>query len=148
MKILIVEDAFMILMELESFVAGLGHEVTTAPSGYVALDTLVKHHQKGVGFDAIITDMQMPNGTGLELLQALDRLPWRPPCLLHSMVGTYPIRTGDATCEFELRDIDTIFPQTRFHLKPISMRDCDLQYIKQFLEEVATRDQRPRRRRA
>ncbi len=133
MKVLIVDDTVLLLMEFQHFVTELGYKVTTATSGDQALQKLLEHRDRGDPFSAVITDMQMPRGSGLELLQGMERLKGRPPCLVHSSSESF-VHEGRLLM---LSELDTIFANTRFHLKPISITEADLAYIKHFLSEVA-----------
>ncbi len=133
MKVLIVDDQLLILMELEHFVKELGHEVVTATSGNQAFGILHQNHHQGDYFGAVITDMQMPGGSGLELLQSIERLKHRPPCLVHSSAETF----GNNDSLLNLSQLEVIFSGTSFHLKPLSLRGDNLAYIKQFLDEAS-----------
>lgn len=80
MKILLVEDNHILLSTLESLLESDGHSVRVAMNG-IAAYRLVK---SGSQFDAIITDMQMPCGTGLDFIELLHQDGETIPCRLHS----------------------------------------------------------------
>lgn len=63
-RILVVDDEESIREFLEIMLRKEGYEVTCAEDGKVALDLLKKR-----SFDMVISDMQMPHVTGLELLK-------------------------------------------------------------------------------
>jgi len=63
-RILVVDDEESIREFLEIMLKKEGYEVTTAEDGLVAKDILTKKT-----FDMVISDMQMPNMTGIELLK-------------------------------------------------------------------------------
>lgn len=63
-RILVVDDEESIREFLEIMLKKEGYEVSTAEDGLVAKDMLTKKT-----FDMVISDMQMPNMTGLELLK-------------------------------------------------------------------------------
>jgi two-component system response regulator PilR (NtrC family) len=63
-RILVVDDEESIREFLEIMLRKEGYEVTTAEDGQKALDTIKKK-----SFDLVISDLQMPNMTGLELLK-------------------------------------------------------------------------------
>jgi len=136
MKVLIADDSALLLLEYLTFVEELGHQVTTANSGNQAITILRSSHHRGDYFDAVITDTRMPNGDGLQLLEAMETLPRRPPCLLQSSVDTFQSKQSKGTVH-KLNDIGQKFRDTWFHLKPIGFEEQDLQYLKQFLEEVS-----------
>lgn len=63
-RILVVDDEESIREFLEIMLKKEGYEVTCAEDGQVALDTLKKK-----SFDLVISDLQMPNMTGMDLLK-------------------------------------------------------------------------------
>ncbi|WP_404375811.1 response regulator [Vreelandella aquamarina] len=71
-RIFLVDDSNTILMSLSSILKQAGYMVGTAPDGQAALEKLKSLSQKP---DLIITDINMPNMNGLELIQAAKALP-------------------------------------------------------------------------
>lgn len=70
-RILVVDDEESIREFLEIMLRKEGYEVTCAADGQIALDLLKKK-----SFDMVISDLQMPNVTGIELLkQTKDQYP-------------------------------------------------------------------------
>lgn len=70
-RILVVDDEESIREFLEIMLRKEGFEVTTAEDGQKALDTIKKK-----SFDMVISDLQMPNMTGIELLRHVkDQFP-------------------------------------------------------------------------
>ncbi len=73
MKILVVEDSSSMRAYLTTVIEGtdiFGLEIVEAASGFEALKTL-PHHE----FDAILTDINMPDINGLELVSFLKNHP-------------------------------------------------------------------------
>jgi two-component system response regulator PilR (NtrC family) len=68
-RILVVDDERSMQEFLEIFFRSEGHQVVTA--GDVASGRL---HLEGAEFDVLITDIQMPDGSGLDLLRAAQEL--------------------------------------------------------------------------
>ncbi len=66
-KILLLDDEEQIRRAIELQLKKSGHEVFSCVDGQEGLDML-----GGMDFDLIITDLQMPNITGIELLQRLN----------------------------------------------------------------------------
>lgn len=62
-RILVVDDEESIREFLKIMLNKEGYEVTTADSGQTAIDVLEKRN-----FDMVVSDLQMPNVTGMELL--------------------------------------------------------------------------------
>src|SRR5213080_1597360 len=67
-KILVVDDEAAILRLLKEALTQWGYQVTSASSGAEALQAL-----RGDMFDAVITDIRMPDMNGLELLKEIKR---------------------------------------------------------------------------
>src|SRR5881409_2011800 len=67
-KILVVDDESAILRLLKEALSEWGYQVTGASSGAEALQAL-----RGDMFDAVITDIRMPDMNGLELLKEIKR---------------------------------------------------------------------------
>ena len=63
-RILVVDDEESIREFLEIMLKKEGYEVTCAADGQIALDLIKKK-----SFDLVISDLQMPNVTGIELLK-------------------------------------------------------------------------------
>ena len=66
LKILVVDDDFLVAMNTSAMLDDLGHQVTEVHSGERALDAL----QNGTEFDLMITDQAMPQMTGTQLIDA------------------------------------------------------------------------------
>lgn len=79
MKVLIVDDDEWLRKRLVQLAGKLGHTATEAGNAWEAFDEL-----ETSTFDAIVTDVQMPDGNGIELLQILRRLDVQPPTYVHS----------------------------------------------------------------
>lgn len=73
-KILLVDDEPDILNILEFEFQDIGYKTELAGSGNEAIHKL----RAGKSFDAIISDIRMPDGTGIDLLEN-KTLPLRPP---------------------------------------------------------------------
>ncbi|MDX1795223.1 MAG: response regulator [Hydrogenovibrio sp.] len=69
-KILAVDDSKSMRQMVSMSLKSAGHDVTEAEDGAIALD-LAKKDQ----YDLIVTDINMPNMNGIELIQALRGLP-------------------------------------------------------------------------
>ena len=68
-RVLIVEDDQTDRIILGNIVQGTGHEVYFASGGKEALKICLKG-----GIDVVVTDLHMPDGDGLELIEALRAL--------------------------------------------------------------------------
>ena len=69
-KILFVDDSASMRQVVGMAISGAGYEVTTANDGK---DGLGKAQQ--AKFDAIITDLNMPNMNGIEMIKATKQIP-------------------------------------------------------------------------
>lgn len=78
-RILVVDDEPFLRTVTTRVIARAGYEVCTADSGVTALDAF-----HAGGFDAVVSDYQMPGMTGMELLQAIRVACARLPFILLS----------------------------------------------------------------
>ncbi|MDB6057062.1 MAG: DNA-binding response regulator [Verrucomicrobiales bacterium] len=81
--ILLVDDDVGLLELNEEVLSASGYQVTTAADGALAWEAL-----QGFGFDLLITDNNMPNTTGLELLEKMFDAGIATPVIMAT--GTYP----------------------------------------------------------
>jgi len=78
-RILIVDDDEVTRLILGQILQDGGYEVTYAGNGEVALDRFE------IGrFDAVITDLAMPERNGLRLIQDLREMDWKLPLIAMS----------------------------------------------------------------
>jgi len=93
-SILVVDDADTVLHLMRHTLANAGYDVKIASNGVDAL-ALAKQHQ----FDAVFTDINMPQMDGIHLIKALRELPGyeKTPILALTMTNTETIKqTGKA----------------------------------------------------
>jgi two-component system response regulator HydG len=82
-RILVVDDKELMRDSVSSTLARKGHSVVTAPSGPVALQKLAER-----AVDAVITDLQMPEMGGIDLLAEIRRIDESIPVILMTAYGT------------------------------------------------------------
>ena len=82
MRVMIVDDEEIIRGLLAQILIGEGYEVVTASGGREAIEVLARER-----FDAVITDMLMPDVNGIEVVRAAKRIDPRYPVMV--MTG-YP----------------------------------------------------------
>jgi two-component system chemotaxis response regulator CheY len=70
-RILLVDDSPTLLMSMEGVLTRAGFAADKASGGPAALDVL----RSGAKPDLVITDLNMPGMNGIELIQAVRRLP-------------------------------------------------------------------------
>lgn len=128
MHVLIVDDDSIQLLIYGEIVQNLGHTVTTVNS--VAKAKLEFEHNK---FDALITDMSMPQQSGYDLVSWIWGFRYDLPCLLHSMVEHHS--TGEKL--LNLNDIHTTYSFVTFKMKQIDRVATEL-YITEFLSGIQT----------
>lgn len=73
-KILVVDDEPLIVELLKDELELEGYEVLTSSSGNQAIDILVNDNS----IDLIITDSKMPDGTGIDILNSVEKFACRP----------------------------------------------------------------------
>ena len=88
-RVLLVEDDQSDRIILENILERTGHEVRTASGGKEAL----KIHMEGT-IDIVVTDLHMPDGDGLELIEALRFL--RPETAIIAVSGKGPRSLAEA----------------------------------------------------
>jgi DNA-binding NtrC family response regulator len=82
-RILVVDDKEMMRDSVTTTLARKGHATSAAPDARSALEKIAQRT-----FDAIITDLQMPEMDGVELLAAIRRLDEHVPVILMTAYGT------------------------------------------------------------
>lgn len=82
-RLLLVDDNDDLRVLLAESLTDAGHEVTEAAHGRAAIAKL----NAGAIFDAVITDVVMPEGDGAEVLAAMRRLERRPQVVVMSGGG-------------------------------------------------------------
>ncbi len=82
-KILVVDDKEMMRDSVATTLTRKGHVVTTAPGGVEALEKITKRR-----FDAVVTDLQMPEMDGLTLLAEIRAIDEQLPVVFMTAYGT------------------------------------------------------------
>lgn len=123
MHILLVEDDHRLSASIERLLEQLGHSALLCGDAAEAIRAL---HEVNLPFDAVITDMQLPIGTGTDVLFEIWACEYDIPSLLHSAEDYFQ---GD-----DLRKISQQFPFARFQSKMGNMKT----YIAEFLSTVSS----------
>ena len=119
--ILLADDQPHILRVLRLALAREGHQVTTTGNGQEALDQLRKR-----AYDVLITDVQMPVLSGIDLCETINReLPGRLRLTL--------IITAQTDRDLERRALS--IPNTEFLEKPLSLRNLKARLESHFCNE-------------
>jgi two-component system NtrC family response regulator len=85
--ILIVDDEPNYRLVLSEMLSAEGYEALTAGSGEEAFGIFEEHP----GIDIVLTDMTMPNGNGIELLEKVKALRPEVPVIMLTAHGTIPL---------------------------------------------------------
>ncbi len=121
-RILVVDDEVHMRRVVTMFLERAGYAVETAANGKEALDAILKSPP-----DALLTDINMPQMTGEELCQELQKqLPER----------TFPIYVMTSMTERESRDWQQQIPNSSLLEKPVSMRVLIAELAKRFAREA------------
>jgi len=126
MKILLVEDDKRLAIHIQTYLEKDNHKVLWVNNGNKAIRTLEKDT-----YDGVISDIQMPGGDGIELLQGAWReLDTPPPFCVHSSENTFWFydRTWDLPVE-----IPKYFEFAEFHNKQTKKWE---EYIPKFLKSI------------
>lgn len=116
LRILMVDDDFLILMNSVDMLEDLGYGVTSAPSGAKALEIL----EADTMYDLLITDFSMPRMNGLQLATAVRAIMPKLPILLATGYTELPEKSDLALPQllkpyqqFDLqRAIEMLLPRT------------------------------------
>lgn len=87
-NVLVVDDEAVIRNVCEQILEGEGYAVTTAASGKEALRLVSEH-----SFDAVVTDIMMPDMSGLALLEVIKRTSMDVSTIVITGLGTFDMAT-------------------------------------------------------
>lgn len=87
-NVLVVDDEAVIRDVCEQILESDGYKVTTAASGKEALHLVSEH-----SFDAVVTDIMMPDMSGLELLEVIKRTSMNVSTIVITGLGTFEMAT-------------------------------------------------------
>jgi DNA-binding response OmpR family regulator len=111
MKILLLEDEFMLRSSIEEYLIDLRHQVISCANGEEALEILASNE-----FDLLLLDINVPRISGLEILKRLNSMEINTPVIFISAV----LDIEDISKAFELGGADYL--KKPFHLKELSIR--------------------------
>jgi len=111
MKILLLEDEFMLRSSIEEYLVAFSHQVVGFNDGIEVLETL-----KTQTFDLLLLDINVPKLNGLELLKELNDLEIVTPTVFISA----NLDIEDISKAFELGASDYL--KKPFHLKELGIR--------------------------
>ena len=86
-KLLIIEDNEEVLRSLKKYFSKKNYDVTTAPNG---LDGLKTFENNPDGFDLIITDLVMPNISGVAIISMVKKKSPSTPVIAITGWGEHP----------------------------------------------------------
>jgi two-component system response regulator AtoC len=87
-NVLVVDDEEVIRDVCEQILSGEGYAVTTAASGKEALHLVSEND-----FDAVVTDIMMPDMSGLELLEVIKSTSLDVSTIVITGLGTFDMAT-------------------------------------------------------
>jgi len=100
-RILLMDDEESILSATSDMLTFLGHEVTVAENGDLAVSRYRKARETGCPFDAVILDITVPGGKGAgETLPLLKSIDPSVRAVVSSGYSTHPLVTGFAANGF------------------------------------------------
>ncbi len=142
--ILVVDDEELIRELIVTFLIKLGHSCLTAIDGRDALDKL-----KGNKFDAVVTDIKMPNMDGIILTREISRqYPELPVMVMTAFDEEYSVGTAISVGarEFIKKPFSLEEFAIRLHkmigdsetLKPKRSEEKGQEHVEEFLSELET----------
>jgi DNA-binding NtrC family response regulator len=110
--VLVVDDDPQLLSLLVDTLTAIGYQVTGAPGGIEALDTLLTHK-----FDLMVTDIKMPNLDGIQLLKKVRRhYPDMPVVFITGVVSqeiiSHAAPDGFLAKPFRIQHIEEVIERT------------------------------------
>jgi len=129
MNILITEDDKRLANSIKTYLDEKGHDVQHYLSGAEAGNALMNN-----SYDAVITDMQMPRGSGLYLLQFASAVSNPPPFYVHSSENIFYEEGRSIDLE---NDISKYFEFAIFRSKKIPEV---FQEIQKWLDDIKEND--------
>lgn len=84
-RILVIEDHSDFRDTLSAMLRSADHDVRSGSNGREALEMLTSD-----AFDVLVMDVLMPEVDGIEVLRAIEKLPFRPPVVAISGGGILP----------------------------------------------------------
>jgi CheY-like chemotaxis protein len=120
-RILVADDEVHMRRVVTMFLERAGYAVETAANGKEALDSILKSPP-----DALLTDINMPQMTGEQLCQELQK---------HLPERAFPIFVMTSMTERESRDWQQKIPNSSLLEKPVSMRVLIADLARRFARE-------------
>jgi DNA-binding NtrC family response regulator len=88
-RILLVEDEEMTCRSIERLLLSENYDVITANDGFEALNILKGLDKNHIKIDLLITDINMPRMTGIELLEELKNIDMQIPVIVITAIYRY-----------------------------------------------------------
>lgn len=99
LKLLVVDDEELLREILVETFAMYGAEVDSAEGGYEALEKV-----KEKNYDVLISDVRMPNGDGISLIRAINKMPDRQAMKIF-VCSAYNDLTAEKISELKISQI-------------------------------------------
>ncbi|MBC7601241.1 MAG: PAS domain-containing protein [Ramlibacter sp.] len=96
MRLLVIDDDPLLLQSLGDTLRSDGHTVAVAMGGQTGVDTFVAALRNASPFDAVITDLGMPQFDGRKVVQAIKEASPTTPIILLTGWGRRLLEDGDA----------------------------------------------------
>lgn len=96
LRLLLVDDEERVLQSMYDVLSSLGHEVATAPDGEQALNLFSQHITQNQPFDAVVTDLGMPQMDGRQLAQKIKQIDPDTPVIMLTGWGKQILNEGES----------------------------------------------------
>ena len=95
LRLLLIDDDFLVLNSLRDTLASEGHEVLTADGGQAGIELFLQQREAGTGFDVVLTDLGMPYVDGRQVARAIKAHSPAMPVILITGWGQRLVAEGE-----------------------------------------------------
>jgi CheY-like chemotaxis protein len=96
LRILLVDDDPLLIKSLQDTLQEDGHLITATHGGQAGIEAFAAAHQRGEGFDIVVTDLGMPHVDGRKVASSIKALSPMTPVILLTGWGQRLIASNDA----------------------------------------------------
>jgi CheY-like chemotaxis protein len=95
LRILLIDDDPLLIKSLQDTLQEDGHVITATHGGQAGIEAFAAAHQRGEGFDIVVTDLGMPNVDGRKVASAVKEISHTTPVIMLTGWGQRLIAEND-----------------------------------------------------